>query len=206
MAKIMSKQFRLLIIALIVITLFTACSTTHVATQSKRAAIEQLLLSEALIRSLPQEADSLLPISTGANVFLEISGISGDEKLVRDVLAGWLGQQGYFVQNEAAKASYRINAILSSFGTEAGKMLVGVPEVEGNFISIGELAFYKAEYQTGYANFFFDIFELPSGRHIFRTSSFLAETFYNYYTAFLIFDFNRTNLIKPPRLHSFQHE
>ncbi|MDP2203946.1 MAG: hypothetical protein Q8K07_18160 [Methylicorpusculum sp.] len=202
----MLRILRILVGAVIIGSIISACSTTHRATQSKRTAIEQLLLSEAVTRSLPNDPDEMLPIPPGSKVFIEISGISGDEKFVREVMAGWLGQYGYLVQNEVSKATYRINAVLASLGTESGHVLVGIPEVEGSYLSIGELAFYKVQHQTGYANLFLDIFELSSGRHIHRTSKFLGETFYNYYTVLLLIDFYRTNLIKAPRLVSFQNE
>ncbi len=41
-----------------VLMLLASCSTMHSATQSQRAAIEQLLISEAVLRSLQQEPDN----------------------------------------------------------------------------------------------------------------------------------------------------
>ena len=102
-----------------------------------------------------------------ASVLIDISGISTDKGFVREVLAGWLGQQGYLVQTDE-KAHYQLSIIVESLGTEYGESFFGMPQVSSTFIpvSLPELALYKAQYQTGYVKFYCNIFELPTGRFI----------------------------------------
>ncbi len=205
----MIKRLKTLALSLVILALISACSTTHKSTQSLRSATEQLLLSEAVIRSLPKQQNNPLSIPQGANVILGTTGITGanmDEKIVQEVMAGWLGQHGYHVQHDANNAAYKINVIVGSLGTELGGMFFGIPPVSGSLlpISLPELALFKAQHQTGYAKFHIDIFEIPSGRFVQSTPAFLAETHYNDYTILFVFSFNKTDLISPPQLGNFR--
>ncbi|MCO6428335.1 hypothetical protein [Nitrosomonas communis] len=183
--------------------LLSACSATQKITNSVRTATEQLLISEAAKRSLSKQPELALPIPQGANVKLDITGISADKDFLRGVVAGWLGQHGYAVQEGAENATYRINIVVKALGTELGTTFFGIPPVQGSLIpiSLPELALYKAEYQTGYSSFYLDIFELPSNRLIGSTTPFLADAFYNAYTVLFLFTFKRSDLVSPPILH-----
>lgn len=186
--------------------LMAGCSNMHKATQSQRAAIEQLLVSEAVLRSLSNGTDDVLSIPQGANVIIDTSGISSDQIFLQKTLAGWLGQQGYTVQKNEEKAAYRISVIVRALGTELGDSFFGMPPVTSQLIpfSLPELALYKAQYQTGYAKFHMDVFELPGGRFVQSTPPFLAETYYNDHTILLLFSFSSTDLESPPQLGAFR--
>ena len=122
-------------------------------------------------------------------------------------MAGWLGQQGYAIQKNEDKADYRISVIVRSLGTELGNSFFGMPPVTSQLIpfSLPELALYKAQYQTGYAKFHMDIFELPAGTLLQSTPPFLAQTHFNNHTILLFFTINSTDLESPPRLGSFRN-
>ena len=96
------------------IGLIAGCSTTHKTTQSPRTAIEQLLISEAVMRSLPSEPQGIfsLSIPTGAAVVLNTSGISADRVVLQQILVGWLGRQGFAVQQDEKKATPCFHACL----------------------------------------------------------------------------------------------
>jgi hypothetical protein len=187
-----------------VLMLLASCSTMHSATQSQKAAIEQLLISEAVLRSLPQEASDIIVIPQGARVAIDTSGVSADQILLQKTVAGWLGQQGYAIQKNEDKADYRVSVIVGSLGTELGNSFFGMPPVTSQLIpfSLPELALYKAQYQTGYAKFHMDIFELPAGNLVQSTPPFLAQTHFNNHTVLLFFTINSTDLESPPRLGS----
>ena len=189
-----------------VLMLLASCSTMHSATQSQKAAVEQLLISEAVLRSLPQDANDIIAIPQGARVAIDTSGISADQIFLQKTLAGWLGQQGYAIQKNEDKADYRISVIVRSLGTELGNSFFGMPPVTSQLIpfSLPELALYKAQYQTGYAKFHMDIFELPAGTLLQSTPPFLAQTHFNNHTILLFFTINSTDLESPPRLGSFR--
>lgn len=201
----MINIFRILIVGAVSIALLTGCSTTHKTTQSARTPIEQLLISEAAIRSASPTAERSLPIPKGANVILTTSGLNTDQVLLQQVLTGWLGQLGYLVvQKDDKNATHRIDVIVGSLGTELSGTFIGLPPIQSTLIpfSLPELAFYKSQYQTGYAKFYMNIFELPSGKFAGSTSPFLADAYYNDYTVLFIFAFNSTDLTSPPELGS----
>lgn len=201
----MINIFNLLFLGTVSIALLTGCSTTHKATQSARTPIEQLLISEAAIRSASPTPERPLPIPKGANVILTTSGLNTDQVILQQVLTGWLGQQGYLVvQKDDKNATHRIDLIIGSLGTELSGTFIGMPPIQSTLIpfSLPELAFYKSQYQTGYAKFYMNIFELPSGKFAGSTSPFLADAYYNNYTVLFIFAFTSTDLTSPPELGS----
>lgn len=201
----MNKKLKTLLLSLIILIVMSACSTTHKNTQSLRTAVEQLLISEALMTSLPQKAEAPLPIPQGSKVHINTAGISLDQHIVRQAVSGWLGQHGYFVQDDKDAATHEVNVMVESLGTEYADTFVGIPPIQGSLLPIStpELAFYKAQYQTGYVKFHFDLFELPSGRFVETTSPFLAEKYYNDYTVLFLFTFKKTDLVAPPQMGTF---
>lgn len=200
----LKRIVKILCLSVALVWLLSACSSTQKITNSARTATEQLLITEAVMRSLPKQPDSPLPIPKSAIIKLDLTGISADKDIVRGIILRWLGQYGYTVQDE--KATYRINIIVEALGTELGTTFFGIPPIQASLIpiSLPELSLYKADNQTGYARFHLDIFELPSGRFIASSSSFLADTFYNAYTVLFLFTFNKTDLTFPPQLGIFR--
>lgn len=178
------------------------CTTTQKITNSARTATEQLLISEAVMRSLAKSSDFSLPIPKGSVVKLDLFGMSGDKDLVKGIIAGWLGQQGYIAQEEFA--TYRMNIIVDSLGTEYGNTFFGIPPITAALIpiSIPKLSLYEADYQTGYSKFHLDIFEIPSGRFV-GTTAFMANTHFNEHTVLFVFTFTRTDLASPPSVRDF---
>jgi len=189
----------------IVLIMFAGCSTTQNTTQSPRTAIEQLLHSEAISRSLIRQNEDGLPIPEGAKVAVTTVGLSADNAFVGDVVGVWLGKQGYLLESQE-NAQYRIHVIVNSLGTEFDETFFGVPPVSGTLlpISVPEIAFYKSQNQTGYTNFDLNVFELPSGRFVYSSLPYIAETFYNDYIVLLMFGFNKTNLDQPPKSESLR--
>ncbi len=199
------KIVSLLCLSVILGGLLSACSTTQKITNSSRTATEQLLISEAVTRSLPKQVDLPFPIPRGAIVKLDVTGMTPDKDMAKGVIAGWLGFLGYTVQDGAENATHRLNIVVDSLGTEMGNTFFGIPPVQASLIpiSLPELSLYKAEHQSGYARFHFDIFEMPSGRFIASSSPFIADTFYNAYTVLFLINFNKTDLTSPPRIGTF---
>ncbi|SCX88114.1 hypothetical protein SAMN05216420_101203 [Nitrosospira sp. Nl5] len=197
--------FKILVLSTIVIGLTTGCSSTHRASHSARTATEQLLISEAIIRSLPREPNGPLPISKDSKIILDISGLTPDQSLLQQVLTGWLGQQGYLVQKEEKNATHRISVIVGALGTELAGTFFGMPPVQSVLIpfSLPELSLYKAQHQVGYVKFHMNIFEIPEGRLVGSTPTFLADTYYSDYTVLFLLSFTSTDLIAPPQTGSF---
>ncbi len=214
MKKILKTRF----FYLVILGLVSACSTVHKATQSPRTAVEQLLLSEAVIKSLPEQLESALPIPQGAKVVIDTTGTSEDKDIVRQIMAGWLGKQGYqvmagwfgeegyHVQGDINVATHRINVNVGALGTELGETFIGLPPIQSTIIPFAtpELALFKGQYQSGFVKLYMDIYELPSNRFIKSTSPFFAETYYNDYTLLFLISWKNTDLIPAPQLGSFR--
>jgi hypothetical protein len=188
------------------ITFLIGCSTTHRTTQSTRTAVEQLLISESAIRSLPKKSNEPLPIPSGSRVTLNTSGLTPDHALLQEILTGWLGQQGYLIQKDKKNATYRIDVIVNAIGTEEDGTFIGLPPIQSQIIpfSLPELAIYKSENQTGYVKFNMNIFEELTGKFVGSSPNFLADSYYNNYTVLLLLSFSSTNLLSPPQLGFFR--
>jgi hypothetical protein len=204
----MNKASRIMALCAVSIVFLLGCSATHKITDSPRASIEQLLISEAVISSLPSKSDESLPIPLGSKVILNTSGLTKDQILLQQVLTGWLGQQGYLVQKDENNATYRIDVIVRSLGTESGGLFFGIPPVSSQLIpfALPEMALYKSQLQTGYVKFNMNIFEVLTGKFIGSTSAFLADSHYNDYTILFLFSFTSTDLTSTPQLGSFLRE
>ncbi|MEO8767767.1 MAG: hypothetical protein ABI865_10995 [Nitrosospira sp.] len=198
----MISAFKIMALSTIFIVVLTGCSTTQKSTQSPRTVIEQLLISEAAIRSLPRQPESPLPIPRGSNVVLTTSGLTTDQTLLQQILTGWMGQQGYLVQKDEKNAAYRIDVIIGALGTELNGAFIGMPPIQSVLIpfSLPELSLYKSQNQTGYIKFHMNIFEIPAGKFVGSTSDFRADSYYNNYTVFFAISFTSTDLVSPPQL------
>lgn len=201
----MKKTIRMLFLSILLIGLLSACSTTQKITNSARTATEQLLISEAITRSLPKQIDLPLPMPKGAIVKLDVTGLTPDKDMAKGVVAGWLGFLGYTVQDGPENATYRVNLVIDSLGSEVGNTFFGIPPVQASLLPIAlpELALFKADIQSGYARFHLDVFDMPSGRFIASSSPFIADTFYNAYTVLFLISFNKTDLTSPPQIQTF---
>ncbi|TDI76757.1 MAG: hypothetical protein E2O81_06240 [Betaproteobacteria bacterium] len=204
----MSNAFRIMSLCAVSIAFLMGCSTTHRITQSPRSTVEQLLITEAVIHSLPSKSDESLPIPHGSKVTLNTFGLTKDQTLLQQVITGWLGRQGYLVQKDEKNATYRIDVIVRALGTELSGGFFGLPPIQSTLIpfSLPELALYKSEYQTGYVKFNMNIFEIPTGKFVGTTYTFLADSYHNNYTFLFVFSFTSTDLTYLPRPGSFLRE
>ena len=145
---------RCIFYALIISIFLTSCSTTRKTTNSSRTTVEQLLISEAVNRSLSNESDNFLPIPAGSKLSLNTSGLTEDQASLQETLTGWLGQRGYAIKKDKTNAKYRVDIIIGALGTEANGTFIDLPPIQSTFIpfSLPELAFYKTQNQTGYIN------------------------------------------------------
>ena len=202
-----NNTLRIIMICSASITFLIGCSTTHRTTQSTRTAVEQLLISESAVRSLPKKSDESIPIPSGSTVTLNTSGLTPDHALLQEILTGWLGRQGYLIQKDKKNATYRIDVIVSAIGTEEDGTFIGLPPIHSQIIpfSLPELAIYKSENQTGYVKFNMNFFEMLTGKFIGSSPNFLADSYYNNYTALLLLSFSSTNIMSPPQLGYFRN-
>src|SRR3954469_24660130 len=97
------------------------CALPREITKTPRGAIEQLLLGQALNRSL---LDISIPVPLHAPLFMEVSGLqsgfpapSWDLLFIKDVVAARMGSLGYRVVKSEQDAAYIVKVLVQAFGT-----------------------------------------------------------------------------------------
>lgn len=186
--------------------LLSGCALNRTPTQTARSAIEQLLLSQAMERSL---YDVEIPLAQGASFTLDTVGFSvppvsvntaSDLAYAQEAVAGRLGQLGFRIKPKSEEAMYLARVLVQSLGTAQGESFFGMPPVQSVLIpfALPELIIFKKQLQTGYMRFSIDVYEVSSGRLLFSTPWYAGSAFYNQYTFLFIFTYNSTDLLSPP--------
>ena len=202
---------------LVLVTLcagLSACAFSREPSRTPRTAIEQLLLSQAIERSLRHLS---LPLAPKQSVTISIAGFphdrsvlqtpfpstsdlqtnqqlsvirhqSSDLPVMQGKVEARLGELGLLVYPLEQDADFRIHVIVEALGTEQGQSFFGMPPVQSVLIpfALPELTLFKAQLQRGYARYQFDIFDAKSGELIRSTAWYEGSAFYNQYT-FLFF-------------------
>jgi hypothetical protein len=150
------------------------CGTTRV-TDTKRSATEQLLISNAIYRSV-SELD-FRPLA-GKPVFLDDAHLD-KESVDRGYLVSSLRQHllasGCLLQEERGKATYVVEARSGGVGTDHHSLLVGVPQmtvpavVPGQPTNIPEIPFAKKSDQTGVAKIAVFAYNRKTGQPVFQS-------------------------------------
>lgn len=148
----------------LMVSLLASCTIPREVTKTARSAIEQLLLSEALNRSL---LDVTLPLPTDAPLYMEVTGLqlgylsplvplpsvaasgeasttatstsgsflpTGDLAFVKDAVASHLGVLGYRISKREEEASYLVRIMVQSFGTSQSISFFGMPPIQSVLI------------------------------------------------------------------------
>lgn len=201
----------------LIVLLLSGCAVSQDLSRTPRTAIEQLLLSQALERSLKELT---VPLGAGESVVVDATGfqtdrvhmhkidenlgvidtLSWDLSFVRDVVASRLGELGYRVRKHDEEAAYLVRIVVQALGTNQGQTFFGMPPVQSVILpfALPELSLYKRQDQMAYVRLYLDIFETASGRFIRSTPWYIGRSFYNQYTLLFFFTFSRTDLIEPP--------
>ena len=168
-------------------------------TPDQATALEQFLITQAVELSLTSQDATSVPLPEGSTVKLETVGLTAEQRFLIGAVGRWLGEQGLHLTPEGQTATYRIQILIQSLGTEQSQSFFGMPPVQSVLIpfALPEISLYKAHYQTGYTRFRLDIFETTSGHFIRSTPWLQASTFYNEYTVLFFIDFHSTNLVGP---------
>ncbi len=193
------------ILAGLFLSTMTGCAAMQaLPTPDQATAIEQFLMSQAVERSLTSEDATSLPIPPGSTVKLETTGLSVEQRFLLGAIARWVGEQGFRLPPDEQEATYKIQILVQSLGTEQSRTFFGMPPVQSVLIpfALPEITLYAAQYQTGFTRFRLDIFETTSGQFIRSTPWLQGNTFYNEYSLLFFIDFHRTNLVGPFGNHS----
>jgi hypothetical protein len=181
----------------LVSALLIGCATTREQSKTPRTAIEQLLLSEALERSL---AGLSVPLPTGASVVVETAGLSGDQSFVRKLVEDRLGAEGMLIREKAEDAGYLVRVIVQTLGTEQDNSFFGMPPVQSGLLpfALPELAVYDKKIQYGVARVSLALFERATGRLIIATRLYEGTASYKQYVLLFFIGFRATDLRHPP--------
>ena len=160
---------------------------------------EQLLNSGAIQRGLK---GLHIGIPEGTPITLEMSGLRVDQSLhgdvihghTKNVVAGWLGQQGLIIRKEEKDATYRARLIIESLGSTQRARMVGMPATNAVFLPIStpELALWKSVSRQGYTRFYLDLFEINSDRFIRSTDPQIGTVKIIDHTVFFFFKWRET--------------
>ncbi|WP_447983028.1 hypothetical protein [Nitrospira sp. Nam74] len=187
----------------LLILLVSGCAFSRPPSQTVRTATEQLLLSQAIERSLH---DLSLPLAEGSTVMIETAGfavpptafIPSDLNYARDTVAGRLGQLGLRIHPKNEEPEYIVRVLVQSLGTVQGETFIGIPSVAVLGFALPELTLYKAQFQSGYMRYSIDVYESATGRFIRSTPWYTGSSYYDQYTVLFLFRYNTTDLILPP--------
>jgi hypothetical protein len=189
----------------LVFCVVTACTLPTRKADDPLTPTEQLLFSKAVKRGL-QNSDVGIP--EGTPITLEVSGLRVDRSLngdvihryMKDVAAGWLGQQGLRIREEEKDATYRVNLILQSVGATRRIRFFGMPATSSALLPLAtpELALWKRARHQGYVRFYFDIFEVDTGRLIRSTEPQIGSVLQTAYTALFVIRWQTTDMGLPP--------
>jgi hypothetical protein len=168
-------------------------------------AVQQLLMAQAVERSLHGENTMPIPLTSGDTVSLDIPELSVEHTLpvAQDVfkgaIGGWLGERGLKIVMDPAKAKYRIYIHVQGLGVEQRSSLFGIPPIQSTVVPIAvpEIAIYASQKLSGYTRFRLDIYERATGQFVRSTPWFQGSTYFNEYTILFFFDFEFTDLIAP---------
>jgi len=146
------------------LTLFVACALPREITKTPRSAIEQLLLTQALDRSLDELS---LPLSSVEPLYVDVTGLqpgylapqiplspnsavarsaeqsaalsgfftpSSDLTFIKNAVAARLRKLGYRVTAHEEDATFVLHVIVQSFGTNQSSSFFGLPPIQSVII------------------------------------------------------------------------
>ncbi len=155
----------------LVAALATGCGTSRWS-DSKRTATEQLLISDAVERSVM--LIDMRPLA-GQSVFLDTAILDevNDGKYMTSALRHQLLASGCTLAPDKDHATVVVEARAGAIGTDRTDLLLGIPATSvsfmGNGTSIPEIAAYKRTDQRGVAKVNLFAYERVSGRPIWQS-------------------------------------
>lgn len=180
------------------------CALPREVTKTPRSAVEQLLLTQALNRSL---VDIMLPLARDEPVVMDVTGLQSgfssplsDLVFIKDAVAARLGTLGYRVVKNEADASYVVRVVVQSFGTNQSSSFFGMPPIQSVLIpfSLPQLTIYQNLSQDGYVRYGLDVIERATGRLYYSTPWYDHRTYHDQYTILFFITYRLTDLADAP--------
>lgn len=197
------------------------CAISREPTRTPRTAIEQLLLSHAVQRSMNALS---LPLSPVESVAVEVAAFPTDRLLLQDrfigepnalpvvpapatdlvivhgLAEGRLGVLGFPLQQSRLQSTYFLRLLVLALGTDQAQTFFGMPAVQGGLLpfALPELTLFKAQRQKAYMRYRIDIYESATGRFIRSTPWYEGSAYFNQYVVFFFISFKSTDLPQTP--------
>jgi hypothetical protein len=205
--------------------LVAACALEREPSRTPRTAIEELLLSHAISRSM---TDLTIPLERGTSLAVEVAGFLPDRAFVeggettsliqgagtsRNVYApgsellmvlslfqGRLGELGFLVQHRREDAKYLVRVLVQALGTVQGESFFGMPAVQSVVIPVAlpALSIFRLENQKAHMRFTMNIFDAATGRLVRSTPWYSGSAYYDQYTVLILFFWRLTDLVLSP--------
>lgn len=175
----------------------------------QRTAIEQLLFSQALERSLGQMALPLPPAAPVAIVEANAPSPPIYVNMLREAVTKRLGALGFRVRKDDKEAAYLVRVVAQTLGTEQGAHQFGLPSMQSALLPIGtpEISLYKEDHLYAVVRLSVAVFDARNGQHVLSTPWHGATTYFNQYTVLVVIGFRLTNVDIPvPFLPPIQQE
>ena len=197
------------------------CAVTRELTRTPRTAIEELLLSNAIQRSMNALS---LPLAPVESVAVEVAAFPTDRLLLQDsfiadpnafpvvptpatglvlvqgLAEGRLGVLGFPLQQSRHQATYFLRLLVLALGTEQAITFFGMPAVQGGLLpfALPELTLFKAQRQKAYMRYRIDMYESATGRFIRSTPWYEGSAYFNQYVVLFFISFRSTDLPQAP--------
>lgn len=195
--RVLTTATERLLVGSMMLLLLTACAPAREQSKTSRTATEQLLLSQALERSLSGVS---VPLPDGSSVAVETAGLKDtDFAFTRELVASRLGLLGLRVQKKEEVANYLVRVIVQTLGTDQENSFFGMPPVTSVLLpfALPELPIYKYEHQQAAVRLRLEIFERATGRFITSTRWYEGLTYFDHYTLLFFIGFHKTDLTEP---------
>ncbi len=118
----------------------------QLTTPDQATAIEQLLVTQAIEKSLERKDAFSLPLSEDSTIKLETTGLASEHRFLIGAVSRWLEEQGLRLAPDNQEATYNIQILVQSLGTEQSQSFFGMPPVQSILLpfSLPEISLYVA--------------------------------------------------------------
>ncbi|WP_455244177.1 hypothetical protein [Petrachloros mirabilis] len=179
------------------------CASLQQQTGTVRSAAEQLLLTQAIERSLAQ---AHLPMSPGTEFSVEAIGLTppqvvgndSDKEFAKELVDSWLLSQGF--RTRVGAKEHKVRVIIQSLGTQQAETFIGIPAISSYLIpfALPELALFKVSRQRSLARFKMDVIDVKTGGLVYTTPLYEGDAYLYQYVLLFGFTFHLTDLVPPP--------
>jgi len=185
-----------IIIPLICLSLLSACSATRI-TEPSRTAVEQLLLSTAIDRSLNDADFSIFEEQT---VFMNLELFEGyDAKYAIGAIRDKMSQSGALFVETQEKARFIIEPRSGAIGIDSHSEMVGMPSITlpiplAGPVQTPEAPLWKVDKADSTVKVAVLAFDKETGKHFYSSGSLVGKSFNHQYKVLGIFNWRNTDI------------